>query len=137
VYLQTLRPDHALLNTLVNENYRAFAKQTLSERQIAQMPPFRYAVLIRCESKDQAQNTEFLQKHAALLRQYSDLVLDIWGPIPAPMERKAGRYQSHMVLLSADRARLHYYVRSWLQNLLQDKPSSLKLTLDIDPQELS
>ena len=137
VYLQTLRPDHALLNTLVTENYRAFAKQTLTERQIAQMPPFRYAVLIRCESKDQAQNTEFLQKHAALLRQYPDLVLDIWGPIPAPMERKAGRYQSHMVLLSADRARLHYYVRSWWQNLLQDKPSNMKLTLDIDPQELS
>jgi len=137
VYLQTLRPDHALLNTLVTENYRAFAKQTLTERQIAQIPPFRYAVLIRCESKDQAQNTEFLQKHAALLRQYPDLVLDIWGPIPAPMERKAGRYQSHMVLLSADRARLHYYVRSWWQNLLQDKPSNMKLTLDIDPQELS
>ncbi|WP_222422556.1 hypothetical protein, partial [Staphylococcus warneri] len=76
-----------------------------------QMPPYRYAILIRCESKDQAQNTEFLQKHAALLRQYPDLVLDIWGPIPAPMERKAGRYQSHMVLLSADRPRLHYYVR--------------------------
>ena len=137
VYLQTLRPDHALLNTLVNENYRVFAQQTLKERQMARMPPYRYAILIRCESKDQSQNTEFLQKHAALLRQYPDLELDIWGPIPAPMERKAGRYQSHMVLLSADRPRLHYYVRSWWQNMLQDKPSSMKLTLDIDPQELS
>lgn len=137
VYLQTLRPDHALLNVLVQENYRTFAKQTLKERQIAMMPPFRYATLIRCESKQQNLNTEFLQKHAALLRQYSDLALDIWGPIPAPMERKAGRYQSHMVLLSADRARLHYYLKDWWQNVLSDKPSNMKLTLDIDPQELS
>lgn len=137
VYLQTLRPDHALLNTLVTDNYRAFAKQTLQERQIAMMPPFRYAALIRCESKDQSINTEFLQKHAAYLRQYSDLNVDIWGPIPAPMERKAGRYQSHMVLLSADRARLHYYLRAWWQNLISDKPSGMKVTLDIDPQELS
>lgn len=136
VYLQTLRPDHALLNVLVQENYRTFAKQTLKERQIAMMPPFRYAALIRCESKQQNLNTEFLQKHAALLRQYSDLALDIWGPIPAPMERKAGRYQSHMVLLSADRARLHYYLKDWWQNVLSDKPSNMKLTLDIDPQEL-
>src|SRR5690606_39452061 len=58
--------------------YTTLFRSTLTERQIAQMPPFRYAVLIRCESRDQAQNTEFLQKHAALLRQYPDLVLDIW-----------------------------------------------------------
>ncbi len=60
VYLQTLRPDHALLNTLVNENYRVFAQQTLKERQMARMPPYRYAILIRCESKDQAQNHRIL-----------------------------------------------------------------------------
>ncbi len=137
VYLQTLRPDHPLLNTLVKEDYRQFAKQTLQERQTALMPPFRYAALIRCESKNQELNKEFLQHHAALLRQSAELNVDIWGPIPAPMERKAGRYQSHMVLLSADRARLHFYIRNWWQNMLHQKPSSMKLTLDIDPQELS
>ncbi|RKG31289.1 primosomal protein N' [Acinetobacter tianfuensis] len=137
VYLQTLRPDHPLLNTLVKEDYRQFAKQTLKERQAAMMPPFRYAALIRCESKEQQLNTDFLQHHAQLLRQSAELNVDIWGPIPAPMERKAGRYQSHMALLSPDRARLHFYIRNWWQNMLHSKPSSMKLTLDIDPQELS
>ncbi len=137
VYLQTLRPEHPLLNTLVQEDYRQFAKQTLKERKAALMPPFRYAALIRCESKDQALNSDFLQQHAQFLRQLSEGSVDIWGPIPAPMERKAGRYQSHMVLLSADRPRLHFYIRSWWQNMLRQKPSSMKLSLDIDPQELS
>lgn len=137
VYLQTLRPEHPLLNTLVQEDYRQFAKQTLKERQAALMPPFRYAALIRCESKDQKLNADFLQQHAQLLRQNSEHSVDIWGPIPAPMERKAGRYQSHMVLLSADRARLHFYIRHWWLNMLHQKPSTMKLSLDIDPQELS
>ncbi len=137
VYLQTLRPDHPLLLTLVNENYRAFAQQTLTERKNALLPPYRYAALIRCESSSQQQNQDFLQEHAGLLRQRSDLNADIWGPIPAPMERKAGRWQAHMVLLSQDRARLHYHMRSWWQNMLHQKPSTMKLTLDIDPQELS
>ena len=122
---------------MVKEDYRQFAKQTLQEREAALMPPFRYAALIRCESKNQELNKEFLQHHAALLRQSAELNVDIWGPIPAPMERKAGRYQSHMVLLSPDRARLHFYIRNWWQNMLHQKPSSMKLTLDIDPQELS
>ncbi|WP_180080140.1 primosomal protein N' [Acinetobacter sp. YH12201] len=137
VYLQTLRPDHPLLNTLIDKDYRYFAKQTLKERQAAALPPFRYAALIRCESKSQEQNQEFLQQHAQALRQVSENLIDIWGPIPAPMERKAGRYQAHMVLLSQDRARLHFYIRTWWQNMLHEKPSNMKLTLDIDPQELS
>lgn len=137
VYVQTFRPDHPLFNTLIQQDYRHFAKQTLKERKTALLPPFRYAVLIRCESKSQEQNQEFLQQHAEILKQISENLIDIWGPIPAPMERKAGRYQAHMVLLSQDRARLHFYIRAWWQNMLHQKPSTMKLTLDIDPQELS
>lgn len=137
VYLQTLRPEHPLLHTLVDGDYRQFARQTLKERQQALFPPFRYAALIRCESKSQEQNQQYLTEHAQQLRQISELNIDIWGPIPAPMERKAGRYQAHMVLLSQDRARLHYYLRAWWQNMLQHKPANMKLSLDIDPQELS
>ena len=137
VYLQTLRPDHPLLNTLLESGYRSFAKQTLKERKAAWMPPYRYAALLRCESKDQELNQSFLQEHAQALRQASENSIDIWGPIPAPMERKAGRYQAHMVLLSKDRARMHFYIRQWWQNVWHNKPHCMKLSLDIDPQELS
>lgn len=137
VYLQTLRPEHPLLHTLVDGDYRQFARQTLKERQQALFPPYRYAALIRCESKSQEQNQQYLTEYAQQLRQISELNIDIWGPIPAPMERKAGRYQAHMVLLSKDRARLHYYLRAWWQNMLQHKPASMKLSLDVDPQEFS
>ena len=137
VYLQTLRPDHPLLNTLLESGYRSFAKQTLKERKAAWMPPYRYAALLRCESKDQELNQSFLQEHAQALRQASENSIDIWGPIPAPMERKAGRYQAHMVLLSKDRARMHFYIRQWWQTVWHNKPNGMKLSLDIDPQELS
>ncbi|WOE31192.1 MULTISPECIES: primosomal protein N' [unclassified Acinetobacter] len=137
VYLQTLRPDHPLLNTLINHDYRTFAKQTLKERQAALLPPYRYSALIRCESKNQQSNQDFLSQYAQYLRTASNHIIDIWGPIPAPMERKAGRYQAHMVLFSQDRARLHFYLRQCWQNMLQQKPSNMKLSLDIDPQELS
>ena len=138
VYLQTLRPEHPLLNILLNENYRAFAKQTLADRKIAQMPPYRYAILIRCESRVQQDNQSFLTEMTQQLRQQSEEnLIDIWGPIPAPMERKAGRYQAHVVLLSHDRAKMHFYVRQWWQYVLQQKLSQMKLTIDVDPQELS
>lgn len=137
VYLQTLRPDHPLLNTLIQKNYRAFAKETLQDRQAALLPPCRYAVLIRCESKNQDDNQKFLTEMTQMLRQHTENLIDIWGPIPAPMERKAGRYQAHVVLLSRDRAKMHFYIRDWWQNVLHYKPSGMKVTIDVDPQELS
>ena len=137
VYLQTLRPDHPLLNTLIEKDYRAFAEGTLADRQVALLPPCRYAVMIRCESRSQDDNQNFLSQMTQQLREYAGDTIDIWGPIPAPMERKAGRYQAHVVLLSKERAKMHFYVREWWQQILQCKPSNMKMTIDVDPQELS
>ena len=138
VYLQTLRPDHPIFETLMQQDYRNFAKKTLSDRQLALLPPCRYAVLIRCESRSQDENQKFLSDMTLQLRQTTEAnLIDIWGPIPAPMERKAGRYQAHVVLLSQDRAKMHFYLRHWWQQLLHLKPSHMKLTIDVDPQELN
>lgn len=145
VYLQTLRPDHPLLNTLIDADYRTFAQQTLAERKISLMPPYRYAILIRCESKNQDKNQAFLQTMATELQQIclheqqanGQPLIDIWGPIPAPMERKAGRFQAHVVLLSEHRAKMHFYVKDWWLMLLKKKSSDMKISIDIDPQELN
>lgn len=137
VYLQTLRPDHPLLNTLIEKDYRAFAQATLADRQLALLPPSRYAVLLRCESKNQQDNQDFLTTMTQQLKTHAGDLIEIWGPIPAPMERKAGRYQAHVVLLSQHRAKMHYYLSEWWQIVLQQKPSQMKVTIDVDPQELS
>ncbi|EPF6145048.1 primosomal protein N' [Acinetobacter baumannii] len=138
VYLQTLRPDHPLLTTLIEKDYRAVAKQTLTERKVALLPPYRYAVLIRAESKDRDYTLHFLNEAAEQLRQIAGDIVDIWGPIPAPMERKAGRYRAHMVILSADRARLHFYLRQWWAQLVHtSRQHQLRLSIDVDPQEFS
>ncbi|MDC5111152.1 primosomal protein N' [Acinetobacter baumannii] len=138
VYLQTLRPDHPLLTTLIEKDYRAVAKQTLAERKVALLPPYRYAVLIRAESKDRDYTLHFLNEAAEQLRQIAGDIVDIWGPIPAPMERKAGRYRAHMVILSADRARLHFYLRQWWAQLVHaPRQHQFRLSIDVDPQEFS
>ncbi len=130
VYLQTLRPDHPLLTTLIEKDYRAVAKQTLAERKVALLPPYRYAVLIRAESKDRDYTLHFLNEAAEQLRQIAGDIVDIWGPIPAPMERKAGRYRAHMVILSADRARLHFYLRQWWAQLVHAPKTASTQTLN-------
>ncbi|MFW1940048.1 primosomal protein N' [Acinetobacter junii] len=138
VYLQSLRPDHPMLTTLIEQDYRAVAKKMLSERKVAMLPPYRYAVLVRVESKDRDYSQQFLMEAAQGLSAISANIIEIWGPIPAPMERKAGRYRAHMVILSADRAKLHFYLRQWWQQVVHlPRQHQLRLSIDVDPQEFS
>ncbi|MFW1806128.1 primosomal protein N', partial [Acinetobacter baumannii] len=95
-------------------------------------------LLIRDESKYLDYKIHFLNEAAEQLRQIAGGMVDIWGPIPAPMERKAGRYRAHMVILSADRARLHFYLRQWWAKLVHaPRQHQLRLSIDVDPQEFS
>ena len=138
VYLQSLRPDHPMLTTLIEHDYRTVAKHMLAERKIALLPPYRYAVLVRVESKDREYSQQFLSKIAQQFRAMAADSVDIWGPIPAPMERKAGRYRAHMVILSTDRAKLHFYLRQWWQQVVHlPRQHQLRLSIDVDPQEFS
>lgn len=138
VYLQSLRPDHPMLTTLIEHDYRTVAKHMLAERKIALLPPYRYAALVRVESKDREYSQQFLSEIAQQFRAMAVDIIDIWGPIPAPMERKAGRYRAHMVILSADRAKLHFYLRQWWQQVVHlPRQHQLRLSIDVDPQEFS
>jgi len=138
VYLQTLRPDHPMLITLIEKEYRAVAKHMLYERKAALLPPYRYAVLIRSDSKNRDYSQQFLADIAAQLQLMAQDSIEIWGPIPAPMERKAGRYRAHMVILSQDRARMHFFLRQWWAQVVHlPKQHQLRLSIDVDPQEFN
>ncbi|MCU4358595.1 primosomal protein N' [Acinetobacter ursingii] len=138
VYLQTLRPDHPMLTTLIEKDYRAVAKHMLHERKAALLPPYRYAVLIRSDSKNRDYSQQFLADIAAQLQLMAQDSIEIWGPIPAPMERKAGRYRAHMVILSQDRARMHFFLRQWWAQVVHlPKQHQLRLSIDVDPQEFN
>jgi primosomal protein N' (replication factor Y) len=75
VYLQSLRPDHPMLTTLIEQDYRAVAKQMLADRKVALLPPYRYAVLVRVESKDRDYSQQFLADIAQQLRQWLQILL--------------------------------------------------------------
>lgn len=139
VYLQTYRPQHPMLDILLKENYRSFALHSLAERKSAHYPPYSYAALVRASSKNEQYNLEFLQQAIALLPQNSGLVINILGPTPAPMSKKAGYYQAHILLMSLHRREFHQQLKIWWQDVLKlnaKKQFSLRLSLDIDPQEL-
>ncbi len=139
VIIQTFKPENTLLQTLIHDGYAAFAKATLAERKMALLPPYRHAALIRAESIKSENTMQFLQHILSLLyaQEQSDQ-LEVWGPIPAPMEKRGGVFRAHALIFCKDRKMLHRLLQGWWQTVWQlPERRGIRCSLDIDPQELS
>jgi primosomal protein N' (replication factor Y) len=137
VYLQTHYPDHPLLQVLLDRGYREFAELLLQERQQTGMPPFGFLLLMRAESNSQRSAEDFLGE----LRQQTAARLDpsvqMIGPLPAPMQRRSGRFRSQLAVTSNNRAAAQS-AGDLLVALAEAMPGgkNLRWSLDVDPQDM-
>lgn len=137
VLIQTRHPDHPLLQTLVHQGYGAFAKECLRERQEAQLPPFSHQVLLRAEAQSGEAPMAFLSEAAEVARALVSPRVEIWGPVPAPMERRAGRVRAQLLLQAPQRGELQALLGTWLPQLERLKSCRrVRWSIDVDPQEM-
>lgn len=136
VLIQTHHPEHPFLQMLIHKGYLAFADAALSERLTAGLPPARHLALIRCESVDTKAAQIFLNDAVTYAKQLSTANIEIFGPLPAPMERRAGRYRYQLMIQSPHRKPLHQLL-SQCAPYLQQMPSARKVrwSLDVDPYD--
>ena len=136
VAIQTHHPEHPLLQTLLHKGYPAFADAALQERQSAGLPPARHLVLLRCESVEIQPAQTFLEQAAECARHAKVEQVELFGPLPAPMERRAGRYRYQLMLQASQRKELHRLVNWWVPQL-QQLPAARKVrwSIDVDPYD--
>lgn len=140
VLIQTHLADHPLLVQLTEQGYFAFAEQALTERRAAGLPPFAHLALLRAEAHKPGQAEGFLDEACAEAERLQAALgheVELLGPVPAPMERRAGRYRAQLLLMSTARAPLHRLLTPWLQTL-EGMPGGrqVRWSLDVDPIDL-
>ncbi len=136
VIIQTYHPQHPLLLHLIKEGYPAFAEAALAERRQAQFPPYSYFALLRAEAKTPNLALEFLQQAKDQTPLFATTVT-FWGPVPAPLERRAQFYRAQLLLQANRRSELHAFLNQWLPSLQSIATHKIYYSLDIDPQDLS
>jgi len=137
VVLQTRHPDHPLLLCLRRRGYPAFAVAALDERRQAALPPFSHQALMRAESRNEQAATGFLERAARAAADLAGREVTISGPVPAPMERRGGRYHAHLLAQADRRSSLQAFLTAWLVRVRALKGTSgVRWSLDADPQEL-
>ncbi|HVK98515.1 MAG TPA: primosomal protein N' [Dongiaceae bacterium] len=137
VLLQTHQPSHPLLQTLLADGYGRFATELLSERRLMGMPPFGYLALLRAESADPRQATHFLQQVSLWLQPQAQAAqVEIWGPAPALLPKKARRFRFQLLLRADQRTALHGLLKPLTQQLESTAGHQLRWSLDVDPVTL-
>ncbi len=137
VFIQSRHAAHPALQRLTELPYTEYAEMLLKERKSAGMPPFSYLSLLRIEGEKIPATLNLaneLKDRAATLAAAN---VEIIGPIPAPMEKRAGKYRLQILAKSSNRGELQRFLAQLCHSLDQSKFSSgARWSLDVDPVDL-
>lgn len=136
VYIQTRFPEHDFFRFIQNHDFSGFANEMLNQRRAAGFPPFGYFALLRAESTHQAKALQFLRRAKSDCGLHPNVI--IMDAVPAPMERRAGRYRAQLLFLSNQRSALNGFLSNWLHYVATNADakkiaSTVRWSLDIDP----
>lgn len=136
VFVQTREPNHILLKTLFSQDYFAFADVLLKERSVTKLPPYRFMAILRAESKNKERANQFLLSAKQSLKSIHPI--ELAGPMPSIIEKKAGIFRSNLLIQSAHRSHLQQALHVFLQSQEKIKKlSGLRWILDVDPVEIT
>lgn len=135
VVIQTHLPNHPMLNLLVKHGYEAFSHALLKTRQEAGLPPYRCMAVIRAQDNQPARLLHDLHiiKNWLIKEQ-----VEVFGPAPAPLARKAHQHRMQLLIKSDSRKRMQNILtslRQWLT--INKKTVSVRWNIDVDPMDLS
>lgn len=138
VIVQTYNPEHPLFRQLIKHGYNYFCDSLLQERNHSLLPPYSYMVFLRAEAHQMNDAKHFISDAAKELNQLTNNTLLLFGPIPALIEKRSGRYRYQLIIQSPDRKSLHAHLDNWLDKIENGKLSKkVRWSLDIDPQDMA
>jgi len=137
VVLQTHYPDHPGVQAMLRQSYSEQAESMLQQRAATNMPPAGQLAVLRTDCGDAETGEQFLQQLRDGVADRIPAGTALIGPLPSPMQRRAGKFRSQLLLTAPDR-RSAQAACALLVAQAQTLPArrGLKWTIDVDPQDL-
>ncbi len=134
VLLQTYHPEHPLFVPLLAHDYTGYARALLDERRAAELPPFCHQALLRGEAHGADRAMAALATVATRAASLAGPAVAVLGPVPATMERRAGRHRAQLLFQSTDRQALHRLLETLLPWMRASKSMRrIRWSIDVDP----
>lgn len=137
VFIQSEQAENPFWKKLIQQGYKKTALALLNDREEMDVPPVSNWIMIRAESFEKEQGIAFLSMVSDCLFQAVSTEILIMGPVPAIMEKKAGRYRAQLLLSSATRKPLHQLLDRYLPEIEKHKLArKVRWSIDVDPVDI-
>ncbi|MGE0313899.1 MAG: primosomal protein N' [Lautropia sp.] len=138
--VQTRFPEHPLFESLIRQDYDAFADRQLDERVANGLPPASHQALLLAQARQADVAIGFLQAAADAMRADDRAAgCTVCDPIPMPVAQIRGVARAQLLVESASRPRLHAMLTHWrpmLAGLATGAGGGLRWSLVVDPIEI-
>ncbi|MBV1906537.1 MAG: primosomal protein N' [Pseudomonadales bacterium] len=131
VWIQTYSPDNPLLRALIEKGYGGFCDSEINARENASLPPFSFIAMLRADANDQLTSQQWLSDWVGQVS--PDKALEVLGPAPAPLGKKANRFRSQCLLIAKNRPHLHNYIENLLKHTPKSRAGNVRWSIDVDP----
>ncbi len=135
VMVQTMFPEHALFHELPKIGYHQYAKKGLALRELLELPPFSFQILVQVEARDENEATHYLEGILALLPDMPEV--EITPVIPNNLKRRQDYYRVHVILQSKSRKHLHQAAFQLQRIYEANIRHGIRLLLEVDPVDFS
>jgi primosomal protein N' (replication factor Y) len=135
VLIQTDFPHHRVYAAVASHDFDGFAAAELGERKRAGFPPHGHLALLRAESKKPGAALEFLEQARRSARRLAADV-EVFDPVPATLERKAGFERAQLLARASSRQALQPFLRAWREALGASDDRRVRWSLEVDPIEV-
>lgn len=134
VIIQTLLPDNPLFDYVKEHSFSGFYEFELAPREIGAFPPYSKMAAIHASSRHRDKLVSGLSFEVRRLNDYCQkkgLEVQIFGPTPAMIERRANLFTWSLALSSKNVGHLHQVLHIF-RNFNQLDPS-FSIKIDVDP----
>lgn len=140
VIIQTYIPEHPVIQAVQSYDCEQFIEAELQQRATLTYPPYGQLILLRLSGLNVDTVKEAAQTLAQFLRQQlqqAPLTWELLGPAPANVLRVARRYRWQILLkLPRNSGDVDSDFSLSITELRSHCPSSVRLTIDVDPLSL-
>jgi len=126
VYLQSFTPESRVMQALASGARDDFLEVELSEREVAEMPPFTRLAGIIVSGRDERQ----VQEAARALGQCAPQSAEIQtlGPAEAPMYRLRGKFRRRLLVRADKKIDIQKAIKHWVKSV--KLPSKIRVQID-------
>ncbi|WP_380058648.1 primosomal protein N' [Falsihalocynthiibacter sp. SS001] len=130
--LQTYQPEHPVIRAILSGEEEQFWRAEAAERQEAGVPPYGRMAGIVLSSTDVQEVFDLGGEMARMDGPLRAIGAQVFGPAPAPIARIRGRHRVRLLVKASKTAPLQKALSKWVAQF--KIPNSLRLSIDIDPQ---